>query len=139
MIDKERYAVEVLGSAVGALYSSHYRDDGEILDAAFPGVYPRRGADNRKNPRVAPIAIDIVCFGFGSGGAIARKEGQMKVAILDDFQNVALWMAEWSSVAGRVTSTRRSQTILLEKLNAVQVRYWAVGGIRTRLSGYFGR
>jgi hypothetical protein len=34
------------------------------------------------------IAIDIVRFGLGSARAIAWKESQMKVAILDDYQVV---------------------------------------------------
>src|SRR4029077_13643801 len=33
------------------------------------------------------------------------KENQMKVAILDDYQNVALAMADWSPVAGRAEIT----------------------------------
>jgi phosphoglycerate dehydrogenase-like enzyme len=33
--------------------------------------------------------------------SVAEKEDPMKVAILDDYQNVALEMADWSSVAGR--------------------------------------
>jgi hypothetical protein len=34
-----------------------------------------------------------------------RVEAEMKVAILDDYQNVALTMADWSSVAGRAEIT----------------------------------
>jgi phosphoglycerate dehydrogenase-like enzyme len=34
-----------------------------------------------------------------------EKEGQMKVAILDDYQNVALELADWSAVAGRAEIT----------------------------------
>jgi phosphoglycerate dehydrogenase-like enzyme len=35
----------------------------------------------------------------------SKKEGQMKVAILDDYQNVALELADWSAVAGRAEIT----------------------------------
>jgi hypothetical protein len=34
-----------------------------------------------------------------------EEEGQMKIAILDDYQNVALELADWSAVAGRAEIT----------------------------------
>ena len=64
----------------------------------------------------APMSFSSLCYAhccFASGGLPGRRSrsnqvceiGTMRVAILDDYQNVALSMADWSDVAARAEIT----------------------------------
>src|SRR5258705_451124 len=71
----------------------------------YPASHQETGGRNDSDRRAPREHRNRRCPIAEKGDEMTSIESAVKVAILDDYQNVALQMADWSPLAGRATIT----------------------------------